>query len=186
MHWLDGIERVNAWRIGCPGSLLRNRRIGRCAFAHVAELRVLRGMFRRAIVGVDHVARRASAGAIIAGLVVRAREREQRIEQPRFLQAEKHRIGAQLRCRIRARPVCRPGCPASSARSGSPISPFFPPPRSKTRNTLPGCEISQRSSGVISGNMPFFRVSSGVGGGIVRICLRRAVCANSFHRSAYS
>ncbi len=37
---------------------------------------------------------------------------------------------------------------------------FFLPPRSNTRRTLPGCEISQRYSGVSSGNTPFVRVYS--------------------------
>ena len=97
MHWLDGIERVNSWRMGWPDSFARNRGIGRSAEAAIAEWRVLRGMRRRAIVRINDVAGRAAAGAIIAGLIVGARQGKQRIEQARFLQAEKNRIGAQLR-----------------------------------------------------------------------------------------
>src|SRR5580704_13602285 len=41
------------------------------------------------------MASRAAAAAIVARIVVRARQREQRIEKPRFLQSEKHGIGSQ-------------------------------------------------------------------------------------------
>ena len=40
------------------------------------------------------MAGRATAGAIIARVIVRAQETEQRIVQARFLQAEKNRIDA--------------------------------------------------------------------------------------------
>ena len=53
-------------------------------------------MIGRAIVGVDDVAGGAAAGAIIAGLVVGARQVEEGIEETRFLQAEENGIGAQL------------------------------------------------------------------------------------------
>ena len=182
-HALAGRNRAReSVANGMAGFVSRNRRIGCRAVAAIAEARVWAGMLRRAVVGVDHVARRASAGAIIAGLVVRAGQRKQRIEQARFLQAEKNGIGAQLGAESALAELVV-GRPASSSRSGLPISPFFSPPRSNTRRTLPGCEISQRSSGVISGRMPFVRVSSGVGAGMVRIacgCRRR----NSFRRSA--
>src|SRR5882672_3601294 len=78
------------------GLAMRNRRILRRAEALISKWRVLRGMRRRAIVGVDDVACRASARAIVAGLVIRSRKRKQGIEQSRFLQAEKYRVGAKL------------------------------------------------------------------------------------------
>src|SRR6267142_1349207 len=53
-------------------------------------------MGRIAIIRVDHVARGAAARAIIAGMIVRARERKNRIEQSRFLQAKEYGISAQL------------------------------------------------------------------------------------------
>src|SRR5260370_8193724 len=40
--------------------------------------------------------RRASAAAIVAGMIVRAGKRQDGVEQSRFLQAEENRIGAQL------------------------------------------------------------------------------------------
>ena len=55
---------------------------------HQPELR------RRTIVRVNHVAGRATARTIIARMIVRAHETEQRIVQPRFLQIEEDRIGA--------------------------------------------------------------------------------------------
>src|SRR5438094_8465413 len=54
-------------------------------------------MRRRPIVGVDDVASRAAAAAIIAGLIVRARERQQRVEKTSLLKSKKHRIGAEQR-----------------------------------------------------------------------------------------
>ena len=53
-------------------------------------------MFRRSIVRVDHVAGTASAGAVVAGMIVGAGKRQQRIEQSSLLQPEKYWIGAQL------------------------------------------------------------------------------------------
>src|SRR5260370_9273853 len=43
------------------------------------------------------MARRASAGAIIAGLIARSRHREERVEQTSLLQSKEHGIGAKLR-----------------------------------------------------------------------------------------
>ena len=166
MHWLDGIERVKSCWIGWPGSRLRNRRIAWCRSALVAERRVLRrsapaiGRWRR------HVAGRAAAAAIVAGLIVGAGKRQQRIEQARLLQAEEHGIGAQLRAEAAIAQFAS-GRPGSSSRAGLPISPFRRPPRSNTRSTLPGCETSQRWSGSRNGSTPFVRVSSAVGGGDV-------------------
>ena len=77
------------------GFALCNRGIGGRALAEMAKRRIRTGMLGRAIVGVDYVARRATAAAIIARLIVRARKREHRVEQARLLQAKEHRIGAQ-------------------------------------------------------------------------------------------
>src|SRR5271157_441359 len=62
----------------------------------MAEGRVGAGVRRIAVVGVDDVAGGAAAGAIIAGMIVRAGKREDWIEEPCFLQAEENGIGAQL------------------------------------------------------------------------------------------
>src|SRR6266704_3321503 len=80
-------------------SVLRYGRIGRCAEAGVAELRVGAGVRRIAIVGVNHMTRRAAAPAIIAGMIVRARKREDRIEQSSLLQAKKNGIRAKFRAK---------------------------------------------------------------------------------------
>ncbi len=96
MHWLDGIERVNWWRMGCPDSISRNGGIGGGGLSQISGRSVGAGMFRRTIVGVDHVAGAASAGAVVAGLIVGAGKRQQRIEQASLLQSQKDRIGAQF------------------------------------------------------------------------------------------
>ena len=49
-------------------------------------------MDRVAIVGVDHVARRASAGAEVAGLVVRTHERQVRVVEPGLVNVEKRQV----------------------------------------------------------------------------------------------
>src|SRR5947209_5689574 len=47
----------------------------------------------RSVVCINNVAGRTTAGTIIARVIVRAEESEQRIVQPGFLDAEKNRIG---------------------------------------------------------------------------------------------
>src|SRR6267378_7762164 len=49
-----------------------------------------------AIIRVDHVTRGAPATAIVAGMIVRSWERNNRIEQSRFLQAKEYGIRAQF------------------------------------------------------------------------------------------
>ena len=51
------------------------------------------GVRGRTIVRIDHMAGRATAGAIVARVIVRAEKSEERIMQPRFLQAEENRVG---------------------------------------------------------------------------------------------
>ena len=149
--------------------VLRNGRIDLRAVALIAVRGVGPGMHRRAVVGVDHMAGRAAAGAVVAGMIVGAGQRKQRIEQARLLQAQKHRD----RCAAR---VPRPR--SLSLSSGSPGI-FFAdwdcrsrsaasPPRSKTRRMLPGCETSQRASGSRYGSMPLVaRQFLAIGGGYV-------------------
>ena len=64
------------------------------AQALVAVLAVVSGMGRRAVVRVDHVTGRATAGAIIARMIVRSQETEQGIVQTHLLQVQKNRINA--------------------------------------------------------------------------------------------
>ena len=85
---------MKLWRMGWPDSFFGIVGSEDEAFAEMAELRVRAGMLRRAIIGVNHVASGAAAAAIVAGFVVGAGQRKQRIEQARFLQAEKNGIGA--------------------------------------------------------------------------------------------
>ena len=87
----------------------RDHRIDREALATVAELRVRPGMDGGAVVGVDHMAAGAAAGAVVAGMVVGAEEVERRIEEPRLREAHEHRIGAVLRSQApRSQPGPRP------------------------------------------------------------------------------
>src|SRR5260370_30010917 len=79
-----------------PGLVLRNCWIGRSAEAGVAEGCVSPGVRGISVMGVDNVTRRAAAAAIVARMIVGAWERHDRIEQARFLQAEKNGIRAQL------------------------------------------------------------------------------------------
>ena len=96
MHWLVGMERVNSCLMGWPDSLCGMVGSICDAVRLVAVLRVRARMHRRTIVGVNHVARRAAAVAIIARMIVGAGQRQNRIEQARLLQTQKHRIGSQL------------------------------------------------------------------------------------------
>ncbi len=80
---------------GVAGLFARNRRIVRRAVPAISKRSILRGMFDGTVVCIHDVARRASAGAIVARLIVRARQGKQRIEQASFLQPEKYRIGAE-------------------------------------------------------------------------------------------
>ena len=74
--------------------VFRNRLVRGEAESLVAVLAPPAGVRGRTIVGVNDVAGGAAARAIIARVIVRAEEAEQRIVQPRFLQAEENRIGA--------------------------------------------------------------------------------------------
>ena len=72
--------------------VFRDHRIGRLCHSRIARLRVLRGMHDGPIVGVHRVACRASARAIVAGLVVGAEQIERRIHQPCLLKTDEYRV----------------------------------------------------------------------------------------------
>src|SRR5580658_1001921 len=55
---------------GMSGLILWNGRVGSCGLPKVAAGRIVSRVFRRAIVGVDHMAGTASAGAKVTGLIV--------------------------------------------------------------------------------------------------------------------
>jgi len=86
-----------------PRLVLRQRGIGARRAAAVAGRGVGTRVHRRAVVRVHHVAGAAAARAVIAGVVVRAEEREQRIEETRLLRAEDHRVDAVERPRAAER-----------------------------------------------------------------------------------
>src|SRR5690242_1332684 len=65
--------------------------------AQMAEFGIGAAVNARAIVGINNVATGAAAGAVIARLVVGAEEIERRIQEPSFLQADEHGIGAVFR-----------------------------------------------------------------------------------------
>ena len=73
---------------------VRDRRIGRRRGAAVTVLGIGPGVERVAVVRVDDVACRAAARAVVAGIVVRAKERQHRVEQARSLETLKDGIGA--------------------------------------------------------------------------------------------
>src|SRR3954453_24015003 len=75
--------------------VLRNRFVAGDGEAGVAVLRVAGGVKRIAIVGVDDVASRAARRAVIAGVIVRAEEREMRIVEPRLVQIDERGRDAQ-------------------------------------------------------------------------------------------
>ena len=68
--------------------VLRNRRIDLLRSADVAGLRVNRRVERIAVVGVDHVASRATRRTIVAGIVVRAHQPDERIIESRLVNVE--------------------------------------------------------------------------------------------------
>ena len=129
---------------GMAGLVFGNGGIGGSAEAGVAELRVGAGVRRIAIVGVNDVAGGAAAGAIVAGMIVGAGQRHDRIEQARFLQAEENGIGAQFRAEAAVAELGRRACRDLPRDWDCRFRLFSAPPRSNTRRTLPGCEISQR------------------------------------------
>ena len=81
---------------GMAGFIVRNGGIDFRAVTLVAVLGIRAGVNRRTVVGVDDVAGRAAAVAIVAGMIVGAGHREDGIEQARLLEAKKNRIGPQL------------------------------------------------------------------------------------------
>ena len=68
--------------------VLRDRRIGGERLPVVAVARVAAGIRGIAVVRVDDVAGRAAAGAVVAGMIVRAEERQMRIVEPRLVEVD--------------------------------------------------------------------------------------------------
>ena len=88
---------------------VRNGRIDGGARAEVARARVRSGVEPVAVVGVDHVAGAAAAGAIVPGMIVGAEERERRVEQPGALETLEDRVRARERAvAAEAEPVVTP------------------------------------------------------------------------------
>src|SRR5690349_14585573 len=81
---------------GMAGFVLRDRRIDLRAVRLIAVSSVRAGVNRRAIIGVDDVAGGAATRAIVAGMIVGAGERKDRVKQARFLKAEENGVGAKL------------------------------------------------------------------------------------------
>src|SRR5258707_6316497 len=61
---------------GMAGFVAWNGGIGGRGLAQIAVDSVCAGMFRRTVIGIDNMAATASAGPVIAGLIVGARKRE--------------------------------------------------------------------------------------------------------------
>ena len=152
MHWLEGMARVKVCRIGWPDSFFGIVGSDEELSPRWPKWRVRTGMLRRAIVGINHVACPCSRWRDSRLAVIGAGQRKQRIEQARFLQAEKDRVGAQQGAEAALAEFDVGACRILLRGSGCRFRPFFRPPRSNTRKTLPGCEISQRSSGSARGD----------------------------------
>ena len=75
--------------------VLRDGRVLLLRAAVVAELGDVGRVDRVAVVGVESVAGRAAARAVVTGLVVRAHVVERRVEQAGLLDADPHRVGAE-------------------------------------------------------------------------------------------
>ena len=71
-----------------------DRLVGREAKPVMTVFALPAGVRGRTIIGINDVAGRAAARAVIARMIVRAHEIEQRIVQPGFLQIQEDRIGA--------------------------------------------------------------------------------------------
>ena len=82
----DALARRHAAREGVTNRVaaltVGNRRVDGLGCPEIAGVGERARMKRIAIVGVRHVASRAAALAVVAGMVVGAEERQQRIEQP--------------------------------------------------------------------------------------------------------
>src|SRR5207249_6442385 len=94
-HALAGRDRAReAVLDGMAFFIFANSRVGGEAVAEVAARGVGTRVSRVAVVRVKDVAGGAAGGAIISGLIVRAKEIEQRVEQARALEPLKDRVGA--------------------------------------------------------------------------------------------
>ena len=112
---------------GMAGLIAGDRGVGLKGEPSVAEAGIRPGVDARAVVGIDHVARGAAAGAIVAGMIVRSQEVQRRVEEPGFLKTDEHRdrCGSWFPGRVRSsrREACRGlragwGCRLPAARAG--------------------------------------------------------------------
>src|SRR5579863_6406243 len=76
--------------------ILRYRWIGISAQTLIAVLCIRTRIHSGAIIGINNMARTATTGAVVAGMIVSAEKVGSRIEQARALQADEGRIGAIL------------------------------------------------------------------------------------------
>src|SRR5262249_28349091 len=93
-----------------PGLILGNGWIGAEAVTSVPEASIGAGMVRVPVIGVDDMAGGATAGPVVARLIVRSQQRQHRVEQPRLLQSQEDRVRSQVGTQpARAQQVlCRP------------------------------------------------------------------------------
>ena len=92
------------------GLVAGNRGVGLEREPSIAICGVRPGVDARPVVGVDHVARGAAAGAVVARMIVGPQEVQRRVEQPGFLKTDEHGIGAVL------------GSQAASAQAGAGLA----------------------------------------------------------------
>jgi len=83
---LNGMAGLVFWNGGIDGG----------GVAEISVCGVRRGVQRIAVICVDDVAGGAAAGAIVAGMIVRAGQRHDGVHKTRFLQTEKDGIGAKF------------------------------------------------------------------------------------------
>src|SRR5208337_5333632 len=76
------------------GFVARDGLVGSGRLPGVAVGGVKARVLGRAVVGIDDVAGRAAAGAIVAGMIVGPGQRQQRIHEARLLKSQEHGIGA--------------------------------------------------------------------------------------------
>jgi len=151
----------------------------------MAELRIYAGVCRIAVIGVDEM-----TGATAAGAIVRRDDRwwpgsdmtgsSKRV----FWRPRKNRVGAQPGAQTAVTELvvrlARVFFTIGIGRSRL----FFRPPRSNTRRTLPGWDVSQRKRGSSSGITPLVADFFGCGPGKSFDRLRFAATIVAFHRSA--
>jgi len=79
---------------GMARFVFRNCGVDRVTESLVAKLCELSRVYGGFIIGVDNVARGASARTKVSGMVIGAKKIKCGVKQPRFVQSNKHRVGA--------------------------------------------------------------------------------------------